>query len=46
MYSKRIEAKAMAGRQKRGVAGDKTICLPMADNIDCTELVDVYLAGI
>ncbi len=30
----------MAKRKQRGIAGDKTICLPIADEIDYEELVE------
>lgn len=30
----------MANRKPRGIAGDKTICLPIADDIDYATLVD------
>lgn len=30
----------MAERKQRGIAGDKTICLPIADDIDYSTLVD------
>jgi hypothetical protein len=31
----------MAEPQKRGIAGDKTICLPIAEGIDYEQLVAV-----
>ena len=30
----------MSGRKKRGTAGDKTICVPMGEGIDYSELVN------
>ncbi|MGB3292176.1 MAG: hypothetical protein WBB01_04170, partial [Phormidesmis sp.] len=30
----------MARKKQRGIAGDKTICLPIADDIDYTTLVE------
>jgi hypothetical protein len=33
-----VEAKDMAKRKPRGIAGDKTICLPIADDIDGCDL--------
>jgi hypothetical protein len=35
-----VEAEEMAHRKQRGIAGDKTICLPIADDIDYTQLVE------
>ncbi|MEB3212901.1 MAG: hypothetical protein VKL39_16220 [Leptolyngbyaceae bacterium] len=29
----------MPQRRARGVAGDKTICLPIDEGVDCSELV-------
>jgi hypothetical protein len=35
-----VEAKEMAERKTRGIAGDKTICLPIPEDIDYAQLVD------
>jgi hypothetical protein len=34
-----VEAEEMANRKQRGIAGDKTICLPITDDIDYALLI-------